>query len=637
MGEGTVSITKLKTNYEVRYDYNKMLTEYIKTFPKEHRNVRVDNVIGLNGEKKDDWVRLIRDAQIGNLIMFLMDNNIEFKLENLTSYELNEIKKTYKDRQDRIKNALKLKNDSLEVTTEPLEFMKLQPYEYQKKAVKFFEINKGVAILGDEPGIGKSATAIAYAAKHRKKTLIICPASLKLMWKDEIAKFLNEEGHIFKYYPSKRSKDKNPDKEKSLFNIINFESIQTFIKLEYKYKCQGNKYNVKTSRFEKCGYELLSIEKKIKDCPHCGSKKSLKSSIHGIQYFESDKGEFIDPDDYDLIVIDEFHRIKNQATDWTQIIKRAFQIIPEKLLLSGTAIKSRPMEFFSSLNFIDSNMWNNRHEFGIRYCAGFENPFGWVYDGVSNTEELFNRISPFYLRRLKKDVLKDLPEKTYTEIRTELSSSEMKEYTRLEKATKKVLDKKTGKEKDEEKSFMEKIHELKQFTEKVKLNRASEFIHDVISSKGKVVVFFDYLETAKMFKKEFGDAAVLHTGEMGGEEKHKAVHRFQNDKSVHVFGGTILSAGVGITLTAANKLIFIGQAWTTGDMTQCEDRIHRATTTHDNIQIITYLCQDTIDMMINDMLKTKAQVVSKVLDGKDHQRNISIVTELIGMLKKQIQ
>lgn len=621
-----MEIKKLQINYEIRYKYSPLLTGFINTFPQEHRKVRVDNVVGSDGESYEDWVRIIRDVQIGNLLVFLIDNGIEFKLENITSLELQEIKREYHERQERIKRALKLKEESLDVTNEDYSFMKLPPYEYQKRAVKFFEINNGVSILGDSPGVGKSNSSIAYATKHQKKALVICPSSLKFMWRDEVAKFTKEKAHILRYWPTKISKNINHPKDESLFHVINYEGLAAFIGLEYKHACEGQRMDPNTKSFKRCGTEIINLKKTHKECPNCGGTK-FKSRIHGLQYFKTKEGELLDPDDYDLVIVDEFHRMKNPKTDWTQIIKRALSVIPEKLLLSGTAIKNRPMELFVPLNFLDPKTWNDRHAFGIRFCAAYEDHFGWIYDGVSNTEELYNRIAPMYLRRLKKDVLPELPDKTYTEIRLELESSELKEFTKLESAMKKVANESElinqDGMKEVPKTFMEKIHQIKLLTESIKLDRAAEFIQDIIEAKDKVVLFFDYLPTAQRIKDMFGDKAVIHTGSMNQSEKHESVTRFQNDKKVNVFGGTIMSAGVGITLTAANKLIFLGQAWSPSDMIQAEDRIHRASTTHDNVQIITYLCNDTWDNDIYEFLRKKDQVVSKVLDNVDSNKKVT--------------
>lgn len=986
-----VKIRKLKTNFELRYDYLPILNAYIKTLPKEHRSVRVDNVLSPDGGTKDEWVRIIREVQMGNIICFLVDNSIPFTFENLLPEELNVLRKDYLDRQKRIEDSLKLKKSSLVFEDMDFSFMKLQPYDYQKQAVKFFEINNGNAILGDEPGVGKAmdlnslistpngwvrmgdiklnddvhdrfggvskvtgvypqgkkelykitfndgSTAncciehlwlvrdknrrkrntgwtvkstkeilefgiynktsisriktnrkpslkweipvseavyfpeskfiiepyilgaligdgyicgetveisipdhqikikkniesklppgfklyedrtaacpqyrftrnhsvgnnilkseikrlelnvkskhkfipslylkssinqriellkglmdtdgscyknrvnyyttskrlaldvvelvqslggiakinvynrekenksieykvnvktsfcpftleekskhwapvkknrisryiskiestgteveqqcisvssfdqtyltnnyivthntlppIAYAAKNNLKTLVICPASLKLNWRKEVLNFTNEKAHIFKYKPSKKSKNTNYTKEESLFHIINYESIQSYIKLEYKHKCGGDIIN--SGKPQKCGLEIVDLIKKYKTCPNCKNSNSFKTRVNGLVYIEQDEGDFLNPEDYDLIVIDEFHRIKDTKTDWTQIIQKAFRdTISKKILTSGTAIKSRPMELFSGLNFIDPKMWNSSHDFGVRYCAGYETNFGWDYTGASNLEELFMRISPIFLRRQKKDVLSQLPPKTFTEIEIEFTPQERREYEKILKEMKKVVSD-SGHEEEKEQSYLEKIHKLKQFTGQVKLNRliSDGVIDDISINKDKIVVMSDYQTIAEQLFEKYKDKAVIHTGSMNQEDKQLSVDRFQQDKKVCLFSGMIGASGVGITLTEASKLIFLGFAWTSGDMQQCEDRIHRATTTHDNIHIIKYICVDTIDEDINELLKNKAKVVSKVLDSQDYidtskKGDMSVLKILIEQLKQ---
>ena len=151
-----VRIRKLRVNYELRYDYLKVLSEYIKRFPKEHRKTRKDSIIGLDGKPKDDWVRVVSDAKIGEVIFFLIDNKIKFVFENITKDVVESLQKQYVERQKKIANIIKLKADTLDVSDMDFSFLKFPPYEYQKKAVKFFELNKGLSILGDQPGVGKS-------------------------------------------------------------------------------------------------------------------------------------------------------------------------------------------------------------------------------------------------------------------------------------------------------------------------------------------------------------------------------------------------------------------------------------------------------------------------------------------------
>jgi len=216
-----VRIRKLRTNYELRYDYLKILTTYIKTFPKEHRDIRVDNVMCLDGSTKDELVRIIREVQMGNIISFLVDNSIPFTFENLLPEELDRLRQDYVARRQRIADALRLKEANLTFEESDFDHMKIAPYDYQKQAVKFFEVNDGKAILGDQPGVGKTLPPITYASKHKLKTLVICPASLKLNWRKEILNFSNEKAHIYKYNPTKKSGNINYGKDESLFHIIN--------------------------------------------------------------------------------------------------------------------------------------------------------------------------------------------------------------------------------------------------------------------------------------------------------------------------------------------------------------------------------------------------------------------------------
>ena len=868
--EEVVKIRKLRTNFELRYGYLKILNEYIKRLPKEHRGYRKDSVIGMDGQPKDDWVKIISEVKMGEIIAFMLDNKIRFVFENITQDVLDRLRGEFIERQRRISEVLKLKAEQLDVTGEDYSFMKIQPYEYQKKAVKFFEINEGISILGDEPGIGKqlnvnelvylndgpirigdvkvgdrifsqdgklhnvtgvypqgimdsykitfnddsfvecglehlwtvkkhfeqfwqvktlreiislgknnsklfeydnydlqipvtkpvefdevqsdlcfitesglfnkahlygsvtqriellkkllnkknikhqnfifhavyynfakdiidiiqslggmaimkkkgnfwvinasidinnlekqicskyiksielvgqtdqicisvdspnntflttnyivthnTMSAMSYAAKHKLKSLVICPASLKHMWRNEVLKFTNEKAFIFKFKPKKSSKTIAYTKEESAFHIVNYESVETYLKLQYHHKCNGNMFQP-NGGIGKCTWEQTDFTKQYKKCPICENTGVVKSRIVGLEMFKDKFDNNLNPDDYDLIIIDECHRMKETKTTWTKIIHKGFSKIPKKLLLSGTVIKSRPFEFFSTLNFIMPEEWKNSHEFGSRYCAGYESDYGWVYSGASNLEELFTRVSPYFLRRLKKDVLTELPPKTYLDIPIELDDKEYAEYSKLENEVKKeVVD---GKEIEKKESYLTKIHKLKMFTGRIKVQRAKDIIQDIIDSGEKVVVVSDYTEMAEIIFKEFGELAVLHTGGMSDLEKQQSVDRFQNDKEVKVFCGMVIASGVGITLTAASKLIMLGFPWTPADEVQIHDRIHRASSTASNIEIIKLICKDTIDEDIDELLNDKSYIVTKTLDNKEFKKESKIVDESI--------
>ena len=595
----SVEIKKLRTNFEVRFNFNKPLSEFIKSLPKDQQQTKMDSVKKDDGTIFQDWYRLVNEAGLSKIIDFIKANNLRFKFTNMEPQDIEKLSNEFEIRQKRGEEALKARAKDLDISNFEIPNMLIQPYDYQKQAVLFFEKAGGNCLLGDQPGVGKTLSAISYAVKNKLKTLVVCPASLKLNWRNEIQRFTNEKAFIYKYKPKKRSKEIANTKDESLFHIINYEALETFIKLSVSHTCT----------YVQCGWKETNTKKKYDACPECKRRKSIKSRVLGT-VFEDKDGVNLDPKSYDLIVCDEAHYLKNPKANRTKVVKKAFMNVLRRLLLTGTAIKSMPFEFFSLLNFIDPAEWKSAHHFGVRYCAGFQDNFGWDYSGSSNLDELYSRISPYFLRRLKSDVLSFLPPKTFTHFPVELTSEEYRDYI---KAEKEVVDETTGETKDAD--HLSRIQRLKMFTSQVKSSRGIEIVQDIIDGDEKVVVFTEYIATAKKIAEHFGNKAVLFTGQKSATEKQEAVDRFMNDDSVKIFVGTIGAAGVGITLTSASIAVFIDQPWTPSDREQAEDRIHRASTTSDKVQIIRLICQDTIDEDIIALLNDKEKVTSMVLDA----------------------
>lgn len=463
-------------------------------------------------------------------------------------------------------------------------------------------------------------SAISYALKNKYKTLVIVPASLKLNWRAEILKFTNEKCYIFKFKPRKKDNIETFTKEESLLHIINYESLESYFDFNYSHKC--NNYN--------CKWEGITEVKKYDKCPSCGRAKVVRSRSYHLITKQDKDGEVLNPNDYDLIVMDEAHYIKNPTAFRSQIIKKAFKESSKKILMTGTAIKNRPYEFFPLLNLIDSKEWSNAHNFGVRYCNAHQDKFGhWNYDGASNLEELYRRISPYFLRRLKKDILKFLPPKTYTTIPIELKSDAIKEYKKIENG---VIDE--SKETDDKMTHLARIQKLKQFTTLYKAKQSIEFIKNIIEGDEKIVVFSQFISATELIYNEFKDVAVIFTGKHNMIEKQQAVDKFMNDQECKIFVGSIGAAGVGLTLTSANCLMFIDLPWEPASKIQAEDRIHRASQKADNVQIIKLICQNTIDVDIDKLITEKEQIISKVLDGEiiEQKNEFSIFEDLLKII-----
>jgi SNF2 family DNA or RNA helicase len=616
MSNNPVIITKLKSNYKIEYNYRKNLSDFIKSFPEDHRKVKMEFIQNPGTKGYEHWYRVVSKSYIGKVIGFIKDNNIPFRFTNLTKEQVDELRLEFNKRQEALVKSLSLKTQNIDTSHIDFGFMNLEPYKYQKEAVVFFEACGGRALLGDQPGVGKTASAMTYAAYKKRKTLIICPANLRLNWRSEILKFTNEKAFVYKWKPTKKSKKVNYSKEDSMFHIVSYSSMASYITIEMSHKCK----NVF------CDWAEKNNKKRYKDktCPKCNVRNMVTSrATKNITFKEDKQGHIFNPEDYELLIMDEAHYIKNPSSDRTKLIKKTLKDVPEKLLLTGTAIKSRPYEFFSLLNFLYPEEWSNAHAFGVKYCAAEKNKFGWDYNGASNLEELFTKISPYFLRRLKKDILSHLPEKTYTAIPIELSSQEMREYKKIKEGIKEEY-KSDNSDGDNNMNHLTRIQKLKQYTSQIKMNKAFDFIQDIIDGGEKVVVFTQYKDVSVKIAEKFGDKAVLFNGDINANKKDEAVERFMNDESVQVFSGTIGAASVGITLTVASISIFIDQPWTSADREQAEDRIHRASSKADKVQIIRLICEDTIDEDIDRLLNQKSSILSKVLDGKEFEENVSV-------------
>jgi SWI/SNF-related matrix-associated actin-dependent regulator of chromatin subfamily A-like protein 1 len=241
------------------------------------------------------------------------------------------------------------------------------PLEHQKEAIKSLVENKKF-ILADDMGLGKTTSTIIGALETgAKKTLIICPASLKINWQREIQNYTDRPTSIIE---GKKWEDGD-------FVIINYDIIKNFHDVNNK-------------------SESIILNNK-----------------------------------FDLIIVDEAHYIQNKQAQRTKLINDIAKASERLWLLTGTPITSRPINYYNLLNLIDCPVALNWMAYVKRYCSGFQFRAGkrrvWNVSGASNLEELRDRTSNLILRRLKENVL-DLPDKIITPVYLRLKS---KEYENL--------------------------------------------------------------------------------------------------------------------------------------------------------------------------------------------------------------
>ena len=419
---------------------------------------------------------------------------------------------------------------------------------HQIEAVQKLVENKKY-ILADDMGLGKTtSTIVASLESGAKKILIICPASLKINWQREIENYTDRSIYI--------SEGKNFSQEHD-FVIINYDIIKNF-------------HNV---------------------------KKKSDSQILGANF--------------DLVVVDEAHYIKNGQAQRTKLINDLVKNVDRLWLLTGTPMTSRPMDYFNLLSLIDSPVAKNWMAYAIRYCSGYQFNAGgrkiWNVTGASNLEELRDRTSGLTLRRLKQDVL-DLPDKIITPVYLRLKSKQYEEvmgdyYNWYEKNP------------DESKSLtvqFTKLTQVRQVIAEEKVIQTIELAENIIEQGKKVIIFCNFTNSLDRIIQHFGKTAVRLDGSMSKPERQNSVDKFQEDDKVKVFVGNIKAAGVGITLTAAEAVIMNDLSFLPSDHSQAEDRAYRYGQKN-NVLVYYPIFENTIEGVIYDILNNKKQVIATVM------------------------
>lgn len=441
--------------------------------------------------------------------------------------------------------------------------------EYQKDGVKFLEQRNGVGIIGDEMGLGKTIQALGYLKIHPEvfPALIVCPASLKLNWAREAMKWLGLDKYDIHMFQSRTAYQLGRTRKLYIIN-----------------------------------YDILKDWKDI----------IMQLGIGAV-------------------IGDEVQYVSN----WKALRTKAFLAISKRaqnrIMLSGTPIKSYPSEFFTILNLIAPGVFPNRWQYLNRYCDPIHNGFGWSYKGITNGDELHDLVSPFMLRREKREVLKELPNKIKSIIPLECDEVELNKYYEASDEFKSWV------RENEQRKYMEEknhVEHLKQLAYLAKRNSAIKWIKDFISTGQKLVVIAIHKKAIQDIKDSFPNISVVVDGSVPLKDKQVAVDSFQNNPKIKIFIGQIIAAGVGLTLTAASSVAFVEFDWVPGNMAQAEDRVHRIGQEADRVNVFYLTAADTIDEDIIRLVQRKSHMVGKVLDGEERDFiTQDLMKEYIGEIK----
>ena len=524
--------------------------------------------------------------------------------------------------------------DTLSINRDPKKERKLR--EHQKDAIKFL-LDRKKCILADDMGLGKTTSlAVAAIEGNFDSVLIICPASVKTTWKKELLWYI-------------------PERDITIidsFNGKNKSELETFLgygvgksgkkvsELQEEAKEKGKWVD---NRFVIVNYDILADFYTI--------PKSWSAANIQLAYNESPMLQYI-ANKKSLIIIDEAHRLSNTGSQRFKIIKDLVKRgKPHSIYeATGTPITNKPMNLFNVLSFLNDPITDDYQYYAERYCNAFKIPAKgekekWTkifleekkkqsviqltiseeYDlkkfikanakmmlipnGESNLEELKERVSHIYLRRVKED-LPNIVNKTVHEIFYDLSLTEMMEYNKLwdeyEEAQLSM---------DPEKELNKELIEggiYRRYLSNKMVPYTIELVEDLLESGRKVVVGTCYDEELKLLQDYFGKKCVVYNGKMNAKQKDAAKDKFMEDPECKVFIGQLIAAGVGLTLTAANALVFNTFDYVYGNNSQFQDRVHRLNQTED-VDIFYQIFRDTQVEKVWDIVLKKKTIADCVI------------------------
>ena len=462
---------------------------------------------------------------------------------------------------------------------------------YQLAGISY-ALQRKDTLIGDEMGLGKTVTFLGFVNKlgdSARSVLVVGPATLSYNWRAEAEKWLVGDWNIF---TPKTGADVIPQASgKKLFVVTNYEKIAG------------------RSRSE---------------------ASPLARSLERV---------------WDVIGFDEAHALKTPTSLRSQAVlgeSGLLQRAHRSLFLTGTPMENFPKEIWPIAASLCPAKFGDWWAFAKRYCGLHQEEHQdrkvWVSTGGTHLSELQQRLrATFMVRRLKTDVMKELPPKRrqlvvlgdeevnwsahpefkkWREIYEQQYEAAMArvEAARTEveyKAAVKTLDQVTG-------IAFREISDFRHKTALVKLPMCLKYIDDLLeSTSDSVVIFAHHSDVLVTMREHYGDQSVLLSGETPMRDRGEIIQQFQSGQK-RIFLGSLKAAGVGINLHRACVAVFVEIDWVPATMSQAEDRLCRIGQTR-MVHVIHLVLNNTLDVNMSKRVIAKQNALDKALDHLPEQ------------------
>jgi SNF2 family DNA or RNA helicase len=327
--------------------------------------------------------------------------------------------------------------------------------------------------------------------------------------------------------------------------------------------------------------------------------------------------------EFDFVLIDEAQYVKNPDSKRSKAIKVVDPVY--RWALTGTPIENRIDDVVSIFDFLKPGYLSFKNE----------------YTAI----EIKQKIEPYFLRREKKDVFEDLPEKVKDNLWLELGSDQRREYDLFERG--KINELKNMRTRVSSIHIFSVLNKLKQIcnfasgrNKSSKTDALVDLVESIKSNNEKVLIFSQYnkegVDKLENLLKKYG--VVTFKGGMSDSQRNNAINRFKHDPDTFIFLANVKTGGLGLTLTEANYVVHFDHWWNPASMWQAEDRAHRKGQ-NKVVNVYSFWMKDTVEERIFNTLKKKGLLFEEIVSGLSEDDINSMITveewlEVLGVKSK---
>ena len=443
--------------------------------------------------------------------------------------------------------------------------------DFQLPGVEFLA-HRRRAILGDDMGLGKTFMAL-LAADPNMGLLVVCPSSLKYNWAEEVRKW-------------------RPDLTPEVM-----EGRGAF-------------------RFPKAGEVVITnfeiLPKWMLPVPVAKDGKGKDILAAQVPALPSFRG--MNPKNI-ILVVDECQRAKNAKSQVHKKIKELARICGRTWFLTGTPLMNRPTDLWNVLQagHMARDVFGGWGDGTWGFTGCFQgrqvrvSRFQTVWEWGTPTAETPERMRRVMLRRLKDDVLKELPPTVWSEIVVDVTG------VRFQRDLTKAYDRVESFLNEGRLPPFEELSAVRAKLAESRIPAMLDLVQDYEEAGKPLVVFSAYKGPINKLGERDGWAII--TGDIPAAKRQEIVRDFQAGRLKGI-GLTIGAGGVGITLTAAANVLFVDQDWVPANNAQAVDRIRRIGQIADSIQVMTMVSDHPVDRRVHQILAMKLRMIHKAIEAQ---------------------